>query len=130
MEQQIVIPPCQYLIKKGEKPHPGRANIFVYTPALARRVEEFEPFIGPLPPLTEKQLDSGKKPQLNEEQVQLRLRKLSIINAMDQLSDDEFTAAGLPKLDALKKLTEFDITSSERDYAWARHKRNKNRVPA
>ena len=53
MEQ---IPKCQYLIRKGQEPLPGRANIFPWTEELAKRVKDFEPFEGELPELTDKQL--------------------------------------------------------------------------
>jgi|PlaIllAssembly_1097288.scaffolds.fasta_scaffold00236_4 hypothetical protein len=118
------IPQCQYVIRKGEAPDPGRANILPWSPAVALRPDKWEPFLGALPPLPAKPGDTAPEPKQPPmpEDVSRSLRALAILTAIDHLESGEFTAAGLPKLDALRTLTGFDVATSERDEAWARHK--------
>lgn len=45
------IPQCRFLVRKGEAPRSDRTNIFMWTPALALRINEFEAYHGELPAL-------------------------------------------------------------------------------
>jgi hypothetical protein len=116
------VPQCQYVIRKGEKPDPGRSNIFAWSPAIAMRPDDFEPFVGPLPPLPgDKPLAPPLPPGLSDEERAARERDLMLLTAMDHLTTGDFTQGGKPKLDSLKALLGFEVTTKERDAAWMRH---------
>lgn len=118
------IPQCQYVIRKGEAPDPGRSNILPWSPTLALRPDKWEPYFDPLPPLPVKPGDrpSPVKPIVlpTPEQQAASLRGIAILTAIDHLEPGEFTGAGLPKIETLRTLTGLDVTVAERNEAWAK----------
>jgi hypothetical protein len=118
------IPECRYVIRKGEAPDPGRANILPWCALLALRPEAWEPFFGPLPPLP---LKPGERPPAppaipSPEAMEQTRRASALLAALDRLESNEFTTGGVPKLEALRTLTGCDITTAERDAAWRQRK--------
>jgi hypothetical protein len=118
------IPQCRYVIRKGQAPDPGRSNILPWSATLALRPEEWEPFLDALPPLA---LKPGERPPAppslpSPEAMEQTRRASALLAAIDSLESGEFTTGGLPKLEALRTLTGFDITTAERDAAWRQRK--------
>lgn len=125
------IPQCRYVIRKGEAPHPGRANILPWSPALAMRPDEFEPFLDPLPPLPLRPGETPPAPPKSaptQAETVAALRAITILEAIDRLEHGEFTKTGTPKLEALRTLTGYEITIEERDVAWAGYLARKNHL--
>jgi len=116
------IPKCQWLIKKDTPA--VRENIYAWTPFLAERPAEFEPFNHELPPLDSKEalakmpesepaVDKSDTPE--EREIKIR----TIMDAIPALKAFGYTSAGLPKIKSLQDIVEgFDITSDLRDEAW------------
>ena len=117
------IPETAYLIRKGESPAADRSNIFPWTPQLAQRPNEFEPYRAPQLPHIEAP-EGEKEPEINTNEARLVL----ISEAIDQLEDDEWTDGGKgpPKIEALSSLLSLDVTKDERDIAWIEWKKRKN----
>jgi len=112
-----MIPQCAYVIRKGEKPDPGRSNILPWSPALALRPDEWEPFADSLPPLPNHLQKSSPK-SISKEEINEKVRNSALLNALNFLNPEDYTAQGQPKLEALKRLTGYDYTSAERDAVW------------
>ena len=162
MEQTI--PKCQYLIRKGEEPLPGRANIFPWTEELAKRVKDFEAFEGELPALSEKQMAmrgepvlsnrghnppaptpapksdrgivrtiqddeppwGGNAPQEDKPFTDNDRYKI-VLDAMDQLTEEDIGATGKPKVRALQAKSGQKCNMKECELLWKLHNLNKKK---
>lgn len=79
------------------------------------RPDDFEPYLDPMPPLNEKVAPEKVIPSAVE--LVERVREKTIINTIDHLEPEDFTAEGLPKLGAIKNLTGINVTAAERENA-------------
>jgi len=126
------IPPCEYLIKKGEKPRKDRANIFAYRESLANKPDKFESFLGKLPELAENQFSktSAGSPApdilagVNKSDPSVAdLQQVLLFTAFDNLEPADIGGKGFPLLERARALSGIDDLSAETlRTAWAEYK--------
>lgn len=126
------IAPCEYLIKRGEKPRQDRANIFAYRESLANKPDKFEPFLGKLPELPESQFSktSAGSPApdilsgINKTEPTVEdLQQVQIYTAFDNLEAADIGGKGFPLLERMRALSGIDDLSAEAvRSAWIEYK--------
>lgn len=116
----LAIERCAYLKFRGKPP--VIENIFPWTPALAQRYNEFEPLKGP-PPKVEL-----RNRRTDEDLAASGPRMALLLEAIEMLDPKkDYGEQGKPKIEALRKLVDDNVTLGERDSAFTLFLSRKNR---
>ena len=143
------IPQCRFLVRKGEQPRADRTNIFMWTPALALRTNEFDAYHGELPALPvagqslstvvstapavelppaattapappEAPTPDDTAPEPDSEET---MRRVTIHMAFAELTPEELKVDGTPNTNAVRSRTGFgDLTAHEVQAEWLKFK--------
>lgn len=146
------IPQCRFLVRKGEQPRADRTNIFMWTPALALRTNEFDAYHGELPALpvagqslstvvptaltvelppvtsvapTPSQVPEAPTPgdTAPEPDSEETMRRVTIHMAFAELTPEELKTDGTPNTNAVRSRTGFgDLTAHEVQAEWLKFK--------
>lgn len=114
----MAIQQCAYLKFKGKPPGEG---VYAWTKALSERIDEFEPLKGAPPKvdLRNRRADEGD--------AAAEPRMAILIEAIEMLDREKDFVDGKPKIEALRKLVDDDVTLSERNSAFALFQSSKKR---
>ena len=105
-----IIPKCDLVVRRGERPDPGFGNVFNWTPELAKRPLEFEPLV-------------VKEPEPRVAADADTMRKIQILECIDGLAPEDYTPNGVPRLATLReKLHTPEMTQAELHSIWAEYK--------
>lgn len=117
------IPRCDYLVRKGQDPMPGRQNVFAWTPALALRVDEFEPLLTGLPSF------GAMEKKIAEPVVSVDTKELQNVNlqvVFSQLDLADYDTKGYPRIDVARERTgNSELSPLDMLNAWQKFKKRR-----